>query len=249
MTEAPVYQLTDVHYHHASGQAALIDINLEIQAGERVVLLGANGSGKSTLLKVLNGLIYPSAGSIQFHGQPLTAKSLQKKTFQRSFRQQVALMFQQPEAMLFNPTVAEEIAYGIQHLPEREQQSRIQHWATTFTLNHQLDLPPSQLSGGEKQRLCLACLLVTDPAVLLLDEPSANLDAKTTGWLLHWLDKQPITTITTTHQLALAHHFGDRAIVLGTDHRIAFDGALSAAITNADLLTACNLSSEYVSLS
>lgn len=247
MTEAPVYQLNDLCYHHTNGQPALIDINLQIQQGERVVLLGANGSGKSTLLKLLNGLLYPTSGQIQFQAQALTAQTLKQKTFQRNFRQQVALMFQQPEAMLFNPTVAEEIAYGIQHLPLTEQQSRVQHWAEIFSLLHQLDAPPSHLSGGEKQRLCLACLLVTRPSVLLMDEPSANLDAKTTGWLLNWLKTQTITTITTTHQLSLVQHFGERAIVLSTDHRVVYDGPLQTVLNNLELLKQCNLTSDFMS--
>jgi cobalt/nickel transport system ATP-binding protein len=248
MTEQPMFQLENLSFYHANGQPALVDINLKIDPNERVVLLGANGSGKSTLLKILNGLIPITEGQIRFQGQELTAKTLKQKAFNRQFRQAVALMFQQPEAMLFNPTVAEEIAYGIQHLPSSKQHALVKQWAQTFALENQLDMPPSHLSGGEKQRLCLACLLVTDPMVLLLDEPSANLDAKTTGWLLSWLDRQNMTSVTTTHQLALARHFGQRAIVLGTDHRIVFDGSFEELEGNKPLLNRCNLSSDYMGL-
>lgn len=248
MTETPLFQINQLHYHHTNGQPALVDINLSIMPQERVVLLGANGSGKSTLLRILNGLLWATQGSVYFEGQVLNTQSFKQKAFNRAFRLQVALMFQQPEAMLFNPTVAEEIAYGVQHLDAPQRAQVVATWAHTFALTHQLNTPPSHLSGGEKQRLCLACLLATHPKVLLLDEPSANLDAKTTGWLLQWLDEQHITTITSTHQLALAQHFGQRAVLLSTDHQIAFDGPLSNALNNTDLLTACNLSSDYLSL-
>lgn len=237
--------LADVHVAYPDGREALADINLQIRPSERIVLLGTNGSGKSTLLKLLDALVLPDRGEYHFAGERVDAERTRRAEWNRAFRRRVVLMFQQPEAMLFNASVAEEIGYGLRHLPADEQAARVQSWAQRMRLEARLETPPSELSGGEKQRLCLACLLAVEPDVLLLDEPTANLDPRTAGWLLDWLADHDITSVIATHQLALAHELGSRLIILSEDHRIVFDGAVESGLADVGLLLAHGLAHEH----
>jgi cobalt/nickel transport system ATP-binding protein len=104
-----------------------------------------------------------------------------------------------------------------------------------------LDRPPFGLSGGEKQKVCLAALLAMEPELLLLDEPAAALDPRSTGWLVDFLAQLPCTVITSTHNLSLAPELGSRALVLGEDHRLLYDGAVEAFLDNRERLLAANL--------
>jgi len=244
MTER-LYSLENLSVEYPDGRVALDGLDLAIAPGERVVLLGANGCGKSTLLKLLDGLMAPTRGVLAFEGEPLDARRLKDRAFAGAFRRRVALMFQHPEAMLFNPTVAEEIGFGLRHLPEDEARERMRHWAGFMRLADHLDEHPSQLSGGEKQRLCLACLLALEPEVLLLDEPTANLDPRTVGWLIDWLAERAITTVVATHHMALAPELGRRAVILSEAHRVAFDGPVEAALADMELLLENNLAHRH----
>ena len=244
MTE-PLYRLDAVSVDYPDGRNALDGVSLEIAAGERVVLLGTNGCGKTTLLKLLDGLVPVSRGTLYFEGRVLDKALLAQRAFAGDFRRRVALMFQHPEAMLFNPTVAEEIGFGLRHLPADEARERVRHWAGFMRLAGHLDAHPSQLSGGEKQRLCLACLLALEPEVLLLDEPTANLDPRTVGWLIDWLAERAITTVVATHHMALAPELGRRAIILSESHRLAFDGPVDEALADLDLLLENNLAHRH----
>ena len=244
MTE-PLYRLEAVAVDYPDGRNALDQVSLDIQAGERLVLLGTNGCGKTTLLKLLDGLVPATRGTVYYGGTRLDAARLKQREFAGQFRRRVALMFQHPEAMLFNPTVAAEIGFGLRHLPDSEARERVAHWAGVMRLEQRLDEHPSQLSGGEKQRLCLACLLALDPAVLLLDEPTANLDPRTVGWLIDWLAERDITTVVATHHMALAPELGHRAVILSEAHRIAFDGPVNDALADLDLLLENNLAHRH----
>ncbi|OIO56581.1 MAG: ABC transporter [Proteobacteria bacterium CG1_02_64_396] len=224
-----------------AGVLALDGIDLRVAPKERVVLLGANGCGKSTLLKILDGLLIPGAGDYRFQGEAVTQASLRQRDFSRRFRAQVALLFQHPEAMLFHPTVLEEIAFGPKQLGMEGPEDRARAWAAHMGLSKHLETPPYLLSGGEKQRLALAALLAVEPQLLLLDEPTAHLDPRATGWLVDFLADLDITLVVATHVLSLAPELGSRAIILGEDHRIAFDGPLEAALADLDLLVAANL--------
>src|SRR6056297_525526 len=244
MTER-LYSLENLSVEYPDGRVALDGLDLAIAPGERVVLLGANGCGKSTLLKLLDGLMAPTRGVLAFEGEPLDARRLKDRAFAGACRRRVALMFQHPEAMLFNPTVAEEIGFGLRHLPEDEARERVRHSAGFMRLAGSMDEHPSQLSGGEKQRLCLACLLALEPEVLLLDEPTANLDPRTVGWLIDWLAERSITTVVATHHMALAPELVRRAVILSEAHRVAFDGPVEAALADMELLLENNLAHRH----
>lgn len=245
MNEA-IIELIDAGLAYSNGDEVLSGLDLRIRPGERIVILGANGCGKSSLLKLLNGLHMPTRGEMRFAGDIIDARRMRDRTWCQDFRRRVVLMFQHPEAMLFNPSVAEEIAYGLRHLPATERDASVAHWADVMGLARRLESPPFELSGGEKQRLCLACLLAMSPEVLLLDEPTANLDPRTVGWFLDWLSEREITTVIATHHLALAPELGSRTIIIGEDHRIAFDGPTQDALTDGALLLANNLAHRHV---
>ena len=238
---APLLELEGVEVTYPNGRKGLDGIDLAIERGERVVLLGANGCGKSSLLRVLDALTLPKLGTFRFDGRPVNDRTLQDRAWQRDFRQRVVLMFQHPESMLFNPTVREEIGFGLRHLPASEQDARIAHWAGLLRLDDLLDAPPFELSGGEKQRLCLACLLAVEPEVLLLDEPTANLDPRTVGWLLGWLRERAVTVVVATHQMTLVPQLGDRVVILSSGHRIVFDNRESGGPPDQELLVSHGL--------
>jgi cobalt/nickel transport system ATP-binding protein len=237
---APVLEISGIEHRYHSTEV-LQDINFVVRPGEKVVLLGSNGSGKSTLLKILNGLIAPTAGRFLYQGEAITLQRLKSPELHRRFRSEVALLFQNPDAMLFNPTVFDEIAFGPRQMGLADIDQRVRHWADQVGVGKHLQRPPFTLSGGEKQKVCLAALLALEPKVLLLDEPTAALDPRSTGWLVDFLSELPITTLTTTHNLSLAPELGSRALVLGEDHRLIHDGPIQALLADMERLTAANL--------
>lgn len=238
-------ELDDVHLgwpgDGGATSPALRAIRLRVAAGEKLVLLGANGSGKSSLLRLLNGLVYPEHGEYRYDGQVVNRASRSDKAFKRRLRSQTALLFQRPEAMLFNPTVRDEIAYGPRRLGWSDVDQRVDWWAGELRLRPVLDKPPHALSGGEQQKVALAALLVLEPRLLLLDEPTAALDARSVAWLLDCLADLQATVITGSHALALAADFGPRCLVLGEDHRLLYDGPTETALADVQLLERANL--------
>ncbi len=233
-------EVVDVGHRYGSAEI-LRDIGFAVRPGEKVVLLGCNGSGKSTLLKILNGLVAPAAGQFRYQGETITPARLKLPTLHRRFRSEVALLFQNPDAMLFNPTVFDEIAFGPRQMGLADVETRVRHWADQVGVGAHLARPPFSLSGGEKQKVCLAALLALEPKVLLLDEPTAALDPRSTGWLVDFLSALPVTTLTTTHNLSLAPELGSRALVLGEDHRLIYDGPIQPLLADMEKLAAANL--------
>lgn len=220
-------------------------LSFSIEAGEKVVLLGPNGCGKSTVLHMLNGLIFPESGEVRWQGERLDRDHLRERAFGRRFRRDNALLFQHPEAMLFNPTVRDEIAYSLRQLGVEDVDARVAHWAAELKLTDMLDLPPFALSGGQKQKTALACLLALDPHFLALDEPSAALDPRTTGWLVDTLLASDKTLLISTHNLSLASELGSRALVMGETGQLLYDGPLAPALADLKLLEAAGLAHRH----
>lgn len=227
--------------HHYGEKTCLLEVSFSLAASEKAVLLGSNGSGKSTLLKILDGLVTPRAGTVFYEGEHITPGHLKHGALRLRFRQEVALLFQNPDVMLFNPTVYDEIAFGPRQMRLSSIDERVAHWAELVGVTAFLKRPPFTLSGGEKQKVALAALLAVEPKLLLLDEPAAALDPRSTGWLVDFLADLPITLLTTTHNLSLAPELGTRTLVLGEDHRLLYDGPIEPFLADTDKLLAANL--------
>lgn len=228
--------------HSYADHSILSDVSFSITDSERVVVLGSNGCGKSSLLKIMNGLITPQQGEVFFKDYPITLKGLKKDAnLQRLFRSQVCLLFQNPDAMIFNPTVYDEIAFGLRQLKRDNVDDRVHYWADQIGIRGLLHRTPFTLSGGEKQKVCLAALLALEPKLLLLDEPTSAMDPRATGWLVDFLNGLGITTLISTHNLSLASELGTRALVLSEDHRLIYDGEIAPLFDNLSIFIQANL--------
>lgn len=238
-------ELHNLGFSWPDGVQVFDDLSFSVAAGEKVVLLGANGCGKSTLLQLLDGLIFAERGGVLWQGEELNRPRLQQRDFARRFRSQVGLLFQHPEAMLFNPTVREEIAYGPRQLGLPDTNTRVTRWAGALRLAPLLDKAPFSLSGGEKQKVALASLLALEPQLLLLDEPAASLDPATAGWLVDTLLDSAQTVIVSTHNLSMAAELGSRCLVFGERGEILFDGPVEQALRATELLEKANLAHRH----
>jgi cobalt/nickel transport system ATP-binding protein len=228
------------------GEANLLEnLSLHVRPGEKVVLLGANGCGKSSVLKLMNGLLAPQRGELLWKGEPINRATLRQGHRAATFRRACVLLFQHPEAMLFNPTVRDELAYGPRQLGLPDVAARVARWSEELGLGPLLDKPPFLISGGQKQKLALGCLLVLDPELLLLDEPSASLDPATVGWLADTLVHSDKTLVIATHNLSLAAELGERCIVLGQTGQILFDGPTRMALSGTELLEQAGLAHRH----
>ena len=250
MGEPPVFELDHVGFAYEDSGPALCDVSLSITRGERVAVLGANGSGKSTLLRLLDGLVFPATGCVRAFGEALSERALRDEAQAQRFRRRVGLVFQNADAQLFSTSVREEIAFGPLQLDlDREQVvTRVADVAGMLGLDGLLERPPFRLSGGEKKKVALASVLVVNPEVILLDEPTAGLDPRTQGWLLdllaelHRLGK---TLVSATNELDLAPAFADRVVVLDESHALAADGPTGEILADGDLLRRVNVVHEH----
>ena len=251
-----IFDLRNISYSYVGKINALKDISLKIGQQEQVSIIGTNGSGKSTLLAILNGLIYPTSGEFYAFDNEITEEvfdAIKDNEFRSYFRTKVGFVFQNSDVQLFSPTVYEEIAFGPLQLnvtPE-EVKTRVDDVLEMMEIAKLRDRSPHTLSGGEKKKVCIATVLVNNPDVLLLDEPTAGLDPRTQLWLvelLQELGQAGKTIITATHDLETVEQISKRAIVMGEDHGIEVDGVAEEVLSDFDLLLAANLIHEHMHL-
>lgn len=197
----------------------LRDFSLSVEAGECLALRGDNGAGKTTLFRVLNGLSFPQEGVYRFDGEAVTPALLKKQRQAKLFHKRIGYLFQNPELMLFNASVREEIAFGPRQmgLPEAEIAARTADCMALFDLEPLADKAPYHLSGGQKKQVALAAVLALNPEVLILDEPLAGLDARTRERLmplLRELRQAGKTLLIATHDEGLVEALDARTVRL-----------------------------------
>lgn len=233
-----VIQARDLRYVHPDGSVGVDGVDLAIDEGERVAVLGANGSGKSTLQLLLGGLLDPTDGHVEYFGGERDVERV---------RDRLAVLLQDPDDYLFHATVREDLAYGPSQLGmDRERaDARIERLADELDLTGLLSKPPFRLSGGERKRAALAAALSYNPEVLLLDEPTASLDGPRRDDVLELVDElreaRDLTVVTFTPDVELVPEVADRVVLLGRDGTIAADGEVTEILTDVGSLSANGL--------
>lgn len=230
-----IIRIDNLSFSYPDGQQALTDINLTIYQGESVALIGPNGAGKSTLLLHLNGILR-SNGVVKVFGKSVDDKSM------RWVRSKVGLVFQNPDDQLFSPTLFEDVAFGPTNMGYSEAEvgesvTKALNWVEMAGYEQR---SPHHLSVGEKKRTAIATVLSMTPEILVIDEPTSNLDPRSKWSLIGLLKRLPMTKIVASHDLELVQALCQRVIVL--DHgQVVADGTTNHILADKPLLAAHGL--------
>ena len=225
----------ELRYDYPDGTRALTGLNISLREGEKLALAGANGSGKSTLMLHLSGCLPALSGDVLLHGEVI-GKNLNK------LRSSVGMIFQEPDDQLFMPTVAEDVAFGLiasgmDTIAAREEALRM---LERLGISHLASRAPHRLSGGEKRLSALAGILVMNPEVIVLDEPSASLDPRARKRVTELLRELEKPLVLASHDLDMALDVCERAAVL-KGGRVAAEGAACEILMDERLLCDCGL--------
>ncbi len=229
-------EMQQVQYAYPDGTLALQGVSFSITHGESVALIGGNGAGKSTLLLHLNGYLMPTHGNVRVGDIPVTKQTL------ATVRRTVGMVFQDPDDQLFMPTVYDDVAFGPLNLglPLEEVEHRVMAALTQVGLAHVKDKPPYRLSEGQKRSIAIATVLSMQPNILVMDEPTSNLDPKARRNLINLLKTFTHTKIIATHDLDMVLDVCERTMILH-EGRIAADGMTREILQNDALLEATHL--------
>jgi cobalt/nickel transport system ATP-binding protein len=219
-----------LRYRYPDGREALRGLDLTIGHGERVAVLGPNGAGKTTFVFHLNGLLRGD-GRLEVAGVEVEDGTM------RELRARVGLVFQDPDDQLFMPTVRDDVAFGPLNLGLTREQAlaRVEAALAAVRMEDALDRAPHQLSMGERRRVAIATVLAMQPELLVLDEPTANLDPRARRELLQVLDRIDRTMLVVTHDLPFAAELCERAVILSAG-RIVADGRCGDILADEGLL-------------
>ena len=236
---SPALEIEGLRFSYPDGTEVLRGVSFVVGRGESVAIIGPNGAGKSTLLLHMNGVLR-GEGAIRVLGVPLGDRTL------REIRRRVGVVFQDPEDQLFLPSVSQDVGFGPVNmgLEGPEVELRIRDALAAVGMSGFEDRSSHHLSFGEKKRVATATVLAMRPEVLILDEPSSNLDPKARRQLINILRRLPVTKIIVTHDLPVAYEMCDRAIVL-SQGRIVADGPVETILNDAQLLATNDLELPY----
>lgn len=217
-----VDRVTHAYGEGSARRVVLHDVGVDLSE-QRIGIVGANGSGKSTFVRLLNGLVLPTEGTVRVDG-------LDTRKDGREVRRRVGFCFTDPDAQIVMPTVREDIAFGLRRrgLSKAEVAARVDRALTAYGLAGHADHPAHLLSGGQKQLLALASVLVTEPRVLVLDEPTTLLDLRNAAVVQRVVRELPQQVILVTHHLELLEDF-DRVVVFD-EARLVYDGDPESAV-------------------
>lgn len=231
-----IVEVADLAFSYPDGTRALRGLSFRVTHGEAVAIVGANGAGKSTLLLHLNGCLIPGEGRIRIGDVPLVRETID------AVRRTVGMVFQDPDDQLFMPTVEEDVAFGPANmrLPDDEIEARVVDSLERVGALHLRARPPHRLSGGQKRAVAIATALAMGPDILVMDEPSSNLDPGSRRRLIGLLAGFEHTRIIATHDLELALELCERTIVL-REGQVAADGPTASLLSDDELLASSSL--------
>ena len=233
---APVLDVRGLAYAYPDGHQALYGVDLHVHRGERVALLGPNGAGKTTLVLHLNGILQGGAGSVSVSGMPVVKENLQE------VRRRVGVVFQDPDDQLFMPSVRDDVAFGPANLGLRgaDLDARVTAALEQVGMSDYAERPPHHLSFGQRRRVAVATVLAMEPEILVLDEPSSNLDPASRRELADILTGLDVTVLMVTHDLPYAFQLCPRSVVL-SDGVVVADGPTYDVLTDDALMAAHRL--------
>jgi cobalt/nickel transport system ATP-binding protein len=228
--------LDGVRYAYPDGRLALDGVDLRVASGERVAVLGPNGAGKTTLVLHLNGILAPTAGRVTVGELPVVPAN------HRELRRRVGIVFQDPDDQLFMPTVHDDVAFGPANLGlrDRELRDRVLAALDEVGMADHAGRAPHHLSLGQRRRVALATVLSMRPDLLVLDEPTSNLDPAARRELAAILRELPHTLLVVTHDLPYALELCERAVILD-EGRVVADGPTLDLLRDERLLAAHRL--------
>ena len=230
-TPPPSLLVEDLAFAYPDGHQALFGVDLRVERGERVALLGPNGAGKTTLVLHLNGILRAGRGRVAVAGLPVEKRSLPE------IRRRVGIVFQDPDDQLFMPTVGEDVAFGPRNLglPEDEVAARVADALAQVRMADAAGRPPHHLSFGQRRRVAVATVLAMEPEILVLDEPSSNLDPASRRELADILRTLDVTVLMVTHDLPYALELCPRSVIL-SEGVIAADGPTAGILADEELM-------------
>jgi cobalt/nickel transport system ATP-binding protein len=247
MTPPAALEVRDLRYRYPDGTAAINGMSFSVASGECVGVIGPNGAGKSTLLLHLNGVLPENGegtGEVRVEGQPIGKSTLAE------VRRKVGLLFQDPDDQLFCHTVFEDVAFGPQQFDGLSKQ-QLDGLVRGALLNVGLwgfeSRSPHRLSGGEKRRVCLAGVLACDPSILVLDEPTSNLDPRARREIKELLRRLPATKLIATHDLEMVVELCSRVIVID-EGRVVAEGETATLLRNEELMLRHGLETPHILL-
>ena len=232
-------EISGLAYAYPDGNQALYGVNLSINQGERVALLGPNGAGKTTLVLHLNGIIPTMQGHVRVAGELVDSKNAESI---KSIRHKVGIVFQDPDDQLFMPTVGQDVAFGPYNAGLRgiELEKAVKEALELVGMSEFIDRPPHHLSFGQRRRVAVATVLAMKPEILVMDEPSSNLDPAARRELAEIITSLDVTLLMVTHDLPFAYELCQRAVILSAGV-VAADDEISSVLANKQLLNAHRL--------
>jgi cobalt/nickel transport system ATP-binding protein len=239
MNTTPSLQISNLAFAYPDGNQALYGVNLTINKGERVALLGPNGAGKTTLVMHMNGIHPTMQGEVRIAGELVDAKN---KATLKKIRSKVGIVFQDPDDQLFMPTVGEDVAFGPFNMGLRgdELSAVVDEALTQVGMLEFRDRPPHHLSFGQRRRVAVATVLAMKPEILVMDEPSSNLDPASRRELAEIVRSLDVTIVMVTHDLPYALELCERSVILSGGIIVA-DAPTREILTNVSLLASHRL--------